>query len=102
MTDFVQDAKTGKWSIPKDPSAVLDYIEDWAPWLDAVGDTLVSHTVTINSGTVVKDSSDINGKTVRAWLSGGLAGETAEVTYRVVTSGGRQDERRFFLKIKER
>lgn len=107
MTDFVQNAKTGKWSIPKDPNAVLDYIEDWTTWLDAVSDTLAGHAVTVTSGTdpasnVTLNSSVISGKKVHAWISGGAVGETVTVVYHVVTAAGRQDDRTFYLKIKER
>jgi hypothetical protein len=51
---------------------------------------------------VTKNSSIINGATVVAWISGGIAGETVTVVMHVVTTGGRQDDRTFYLKIRDR
>lgn len=109
MTDvFVQNAKSGKWEAPKDPNAVLDYWEDWTAWLDAVGDTLSGHLVTLTptdpGSTAVLVQSSVVGKKVVAWISGGIAGETVAVTFRVYGSGFpmRVDDRTCYLKIKER
>lgn len=106
MDQFVQNAKSKKWEIDKDPGATLDYIENWAAWLDAVGDSLVSHTVTVTGSaegsTAAKQSSVINGKTVVVWISGGAHGETITADFHVVTAAGRIDERRCYLKVKER
>lgn len=80
----------------KDPSAVLDYVWDWSAWL--AGDTITSHTVTAADGITV-DSSTVAGGAVTVWLSGGTARQTYEVTCRIVTAGGRTDERtsRFYV-----
>jgi hypothetical protein len=109
MTTFTIDPKTGKASMPHDPDASLDYVENWAPWLDAVGDTISSAVVTVTSGNtppsdVVVDSSIIVGKTVRAWISGGDPGETVAVRYRITTTNNppRIDDRTVFLKVKDR
>ena len=109
MTEaFVQNEKTGKWSIPKDPDAVLDYVENWAPWLDAVGDSIASASVVAigsdASSNVNVNGYLVNGKTVVAWISGGVAGETVAVRYRITTtnSPARVDDRTCYLKIKER
>lgn len=40
--------------------------------------------------------------TVVAWISGGTAGTTYRVTCRIVTAGGRTDDRSIFIKVKER
>lgn len=90
----------GKASITKDPNAVLDYSLDLATWLTDVSDTLASLSVTASGCTV--DSSAISGTKCIAWVSGGVAGETASVTFRWTTSGGRTDDRTIYLKIKER
>jgi hypothetical protein len=107
MTDtFVQDTKTGKWSITKDPNAVLDYVEDWTAWLDGVSDSISTATVVATGSdpatTIHVDSSVISGKTVVAWISGGVAGETVSLRYRITTAAGRTDDRTVWLKIKER
>ena len=110
MTEtFVQDPATGKWSMPKDPDATLDYVEDWTLWLDAVADTISSAVVTVTSGAtpasnVAVVSSIVVGKMVHAWISGGSAGETVKVRYRITTTNAtpRIDDRTFYLKIKDR
>lgn len=98
-------------SFLKDPSAVLDYRFDWAAltngtgesdWL-ASGETISTSTVTAASGLTVDSSSIVSSSTaVIAWLSGGTAGQSYTVTNRVVTSGGRTDERTITVKVTDR
>jgi hypothetical protein len=106
MTDTYVIGATGKAVIIKDPDAVLDYIFDWTLWLDDVVDTIASQTVTTPAGTgnIVIDDSDIVGKTVVAYISGGTVGQTYPVTCQIVTaaSPARTDERTIYIKIKER
>lgn len=90
----------GKPTINKDPQAVLDYVVDFAQWLDALPDTLASHSVTVSGVTL--DDSDIVGKTVVMWISGGTVGTAASATVRITTAGGRTDERTVYFKIKQR
>lgn len=97
----------------KDPSAVLDYVFDWAPltngragatsdWL-ASGETISSKTVTAESGITVDSSSITDSSTsVTVWLSSGTAGSNYLVTCRIVTSGGRTDERSIRLLVRQR
>ena len=83
----------------KDPDAVLDYQWDWATWLPA-GDTITSATVTAETGLTV--SSKTNTTTVVAsWLSGGIVGESYNVTCRVVTADGRTDDRTITIIVQE-
>ena len=84
----------------KDPDAVLDYQFNWASWLPS-GDTIASVTVTADTGLVV-DSSTSTSDTVTAWLSGGTAGVNYRVTCRIVTSGGRLDDRTATIKVRQR
>ena len=86
----------------KDPDAVLDYPIDWSAWLADITDTYQSHTVINLTGGLVEDSSTQTNGIVTVWLSGGTAGETASFTVRIVSAGGRTDDRTFYLKIKER
>lgn len=101
----------GPW-IEKDANAVLDYHVCWADWLD--GDTIASVTWTVQSG-LTKDSQSVNASPVTidgtahaantvatAWLSGGTAGQTYSVACRVVTAGGRTDERTFRVRVANR
>lgn len=96
---FDVDSK-GRVSIKKDPNAILDYSWDWTTWLDALPDTINTATVTGDGVTVA--STMTVGKIVTAFISGGAVGETAIVTCRVITTGGRQEDRRIYLNIVER
>jgi hypothetical protein len=78
--------------ILKDPQAVLDYEVKWTEWLD--GDTIQTSTFTVAAG-LTKDSQTAGTDTATVWLSGGTLGETYLVVNRVVTAGGRQDDREF-------
>ena len=90
-----------KYTIIKDPDAVLDYTFDWATWLALVSDAIASHLMVTETG-ITCDSSSIVDDTVIAWISGGTAGTTYRLTCRIVTDGGRTDDRSIFIKIKER
>jgi hypothetical protein len=85
----------------KDPNAVLDFPVSFAAWLADVSDTYASHTVTVTGGLVC-DSSTQSAGVITLVLSAGTLGETASFTIRIVTAGGRTDERTFYLSIKDR
>lgn len=105
MADTVEVTEAGKASIVKDPDAVLDYIFDWTAWLDALPDTIASHSVSVEAGDCTVLNSVINGKTVVVWLSGGTAGTTARVRCRITCSASspaRVDDRTLYVKLKER
>jgi len=96
----------------KDPNAVLDYSITWADqdgtndgsasddgylqgdtistssWIADSGLTIASHTNTTTTATV--------------WLSGGDAGGSYTVTNRIITAGGRTDDRSIEIKAEER
>jgi hypothetical protein len=92
----------GKPTIIKDPNAVLDYTVDFTAWLLPAADTISSHTVTVTGG-IVKDSSGVvGGNKVTMWVSGGVAGTPASATVRIITTGGRTDDRTVYFKLKER
>jgi hypothetical protein len=104
MTDTYIETGTApnlKYTILKDPDAVLDYIFNWEDWLDDVLDTITSHEMVAETGITV-DSSTIEDKTVVAWISGGEVGTTYRLASRIVTAGGRTDDRSIYIKIKER
>jgi len=101
-----------KWL--KDPSAVLDFKFDWAPltngvqgersdWL-ASGETILSHTITVSPVGLTVNSSAITdtSTTVTVWLSGGIDGIEYGVTCRIVTSGGRTDDRTMEINCQNR
>jgi hypothetical protein len=84
----------------KDPSAVLDWMFDWSDWL-ASGETIVDHTITVDTG-ITKDSSTEDAGKVTVWLSGGTAGENYKVACLIETSAGRKDERTIWIKVTNR
>jgi hypothetical protein len=84
----------------KDPSAVLDWMFDWSDWL-ASGETIVDHTITVDTG-ITKDSSTEDAGKVTVWLSGGTAGENYKVACLIETSAGRIDERTIWIKVTNR
>jgi hypothetical protein len=102
MTDtYVVDA-AGKATIFKDPGAVLDYTFDWTAWLADIADAITTHTITVPTGITKNSSSVTGGNKVVAWISGGAAGTTYQITCQIVTTGGRTDERSIYIKVKDR
>lgn len=83
----------------KDPNAVLDYTWDWSAWLGA--DTIASKTVTVPTGITLASSS-FTTTSVTAWLSGGTAGTIYTIECKIVTTGGRTDERSIMVQVAER
>jgi hypothetical protein len=86
----------------KDPDAVLDFAFDWSSWL-ATGETISSHTVTVETG-ITKDSDSESSGVVTVWLSGGSVGERYDVECEITTntSPSRKDERTMIIKVEER
>jgi len=83
-----------------DPNAVLDYSRDWSEWL-ADGETITTSTWVVPVG-LTQGVTDNTGTLTTVWLSGGTAGMSYRVTNRVVTTGGRTDERSFTILCEER
>jgi hypothetical protein len=90
MTEFVT---------VKDPDAVLDYSINWSTWLG--DDTIAASTWTAdNDGlTVVSSSNTTTATTV--WLSGGVGG-IYNLRNRIVTAGGRTDDRTIQIVVEQR
>jgi hypothetical protein len=86
--------------LTKDPQARLDYPFSWADWLEA-GDAITTATVTVPAG-ITLDGTTIVGSTVVAWLTGGTAGDTYEVTCHIETTDGRIDERTRTIRVRQR
>jgi len=82
-----------------DPQAQLDYTINWADWLGS--DTISTSTWTVESG-LTEGTKTSTSTTATIWLSGGTAGQTYSVTNRIVTAGGRTDERTITLKVRNR
>jgi hypothetical protein len=82
----------------KDPDAVLDYEIDWSAWLGE--DTITASTFTVATGlTEDSESNDTTAATV--WLSGGTVGTRYLVTNHITTAAGRQNDRSFYIYVKE-
>lgn len=100
---------------PKDPDAVVDYLFDFAPltngrdplgtdWLGA-GETIQSFNVSVPAGLTLDSSVAADSNTsVRAWLSGGTAGETYTVTCRITTNNtpARIEDRSISITVAEK
>jgi hypothetical protein len=107
---FVQNAKSGKWEIPKAPNAQLDYWQSWDAWLNAVGDTIIGHTIILTPGNPQSDCQVVQSmiaganKKIVVWIKGGIPGEKVAVTFRIFTNSSPQriDDRTCYLKIKSR
>jgi len=70
----------------KHPTATLDYMLDWTPWLE--GDAILTSTWTVPTG-LTKDSESFTEKTTTVWLSGGSDGTQYTVVNRITTVLGR-------------
>ncbi len=84
----------------KDPDSVLDYSFDWSSWL-ATAETLSTATWTVPTG-ITKNSQSLTTTVATAWISGGTAGTSYNVACKVVTSGGRTDERTMTIIVRNR
>lgn len=88
----------------KDPDAKLPFTVDWSQWLANEGDTAASATWMVPAGLVQESTplpSLANGKAT-VWISGGTAGQDYLVTCRLVTTGGKIDDRTFRIKVIDR
>ncbi len=83
----------------KDPNAVLDYVINWATWLGA--DTISSTSWAVPAG-ITKGTTSNTTTTTTIWLSGGTAGNSYVLVNRIVTAGGRTDDRSLLLIVQEK
>lgn len=84
----------------KDPDAVLDYTVDWTDWLGT--DTINTSTWILPVGaTLVRDSDTKTGTSATAWLSGGTLDKNYSVINRIVTVGGRTEDRTILIKVRQ-
>lgn len=93
----------GRRVIPKDPDAALDYSTNWTDWLAYQGDTRANEDVYAAPGaSVTVDSVIASGGVITAMISGGTPYLLEPVTFKIVTAGGRTDERTIYLNIMPR
>ncbi len=85
----------------KDPDAILDYSIDWSSWL--AGDQISTSEWLLEEGAAIEKVTDTKTATkATVWLRGGNAGTTYLVTNRIVTVGGRTDDRTISVKVEDR
>lgn len=83
----------------KDPDASKDYGFDWSAWLTSSGnDTIATSTWIVDAG-ITKGATGNTATTTTVWLSGGTAGTSYKVTNRIVTAGGRTDDRTLYVTV---
>jgi len=82
----------------KDPDAILDYVVDWAAWLDT--DTIATVTWTVPTGLTQTAVSNTT-TTSTIWVSGGTVGQVYEVGVRITTAGGRTQDETFRIRIRQ-
>lgn len=89
----------------KDPSAVLDYEIDWAPFL-VPGDAIAASTFvpTLPDGTLDTTITVANvtfaPTNTTVWLSGGMVGDpTHMIINHIITTQGRQDDQTLYIDI---
>jgi len=88
------------FKVTKDPGATLDYAIDWSQWLGD-DDSISSASASADDGISV-DSDDMAGNHHVIWLSGGQARRIYTVTSRIVTAGGRIDDRSIQVYVVDR
>jgi hypothetical protein len=91
----------------KDPDAKLDYLVNWANWLQE-GETISSSAWGIDVApdavlTIAVSPAPSNTTTsATVWLQGGTVGKTYRVRNRIVSSLGRTDDQSFHVRIAQR
>lgn len=68
----------------KPAASTLDYGFDWSDWLE--GKTIIESSWVAPAGVTVVDE-DFSDIIARIWLSGGVDGQSYEITNRITTSG---------------
>lgn len=85
----------------KDPNAVLDYKFDWTDYLTPVSDVIANVTWVLDTGLTLVSSTN-TAMTATIFVSGGAIGDELLLTCRIVTTGGRTDDRSITLLIVSR
>jgi len=84
----------------KDPDAILDYQIDWSSWLD--GDVISESSWPEVQDGITKESDSHDDSTVTIWISGGILGKKLKAVNRIITVGGRTDDRTIYFNIKSK
>lgn len=91
---------TGLPTIPKTVPGLLDYPFKWGPWLAPLGETILSHTVTVQDGlTFVSSAPDpLVPSTIVVFVEGGTNGMSYIVDCEIVTAT-RRDTRSIVINV---
>ena len=85
----------------KDPNAVLDYSVDWTLWL--AGDQIATSEWILEPDSDLEAAVDTKtASKATVWLRGGVAGTTYLATNRIMTVGGRTDDRTISIRVQDR
>lgn len=85
----------------KSSSDVLDYDVSYEAWLTD-DDTITTVTTEVSpSGELEVDTVQVSSPEVKVWVSGGVNGETYDVTVTAATSGGRVKEQCFRIRVRD-
>jgi len=83
----------------KAPHAALDYQADWSAWL---GDDIILSSTWIVPEGIMKKSDTHTGTAATIWLSGGVDGKDYPIINRIITAGGRTDDRTILIRVRNR
>jgi hypothetical protein len=84
----------------KDPAGIIDYTVRWSSWLPS-GDTISSSSWTVPAGLVKVSEANTTTDAV-IFLASGTIGQIYEVTNRIITAGGRQNDQTISILIEEK
>ena len=91
---------TAETHFTKDPDAIIDYTVRWSSWLPS-GDTISSSNWTVPAGIVKVSEANTTIDAV-IFLASGTVGIIYEVTNRIITAGGRQNDQTISILIEEK
>jgi hypothetical protein len=91
---------TAETHFVKDPAGIIDYTVRWSSWLPS-GDTISSSTWTVPA-VLVKVSEANTTTDAVIFLASGTVGQIYEVTNRIITTGGRQNDQTISILIEEK
>jgi hypothetical protein len=91
---------TAETHFTKDPAGIIDYTVRWSSWLPS-GDAISSSSWTVPTGIVKVSEANTTTDAV-IFLASGTLGQIYEVTNRIATTGGRQNDQTISILIEEK
>jgi hypothetical protein len=87
---------------PKGPTDELPYRMDWGPFLNPLGDAVLTSAWDAGGLDAAGEAIEPGGQGTTLRLSGGTAGVTYTVSNTVTTTGGRTVKRSFKVRVEDR